>query len=213
MRKLRGICVDKLKALSLLIVTVGVSLCFACGGNAGSSGDEPLDESFLNGVAAAQAAGLPVYWLGRGFPVQNLTFYGPYGGDTGEGGQLGTNYIAPLGDNPDIARSPNAGLLLTTYSRTAWGPVADWLMTPTSIGVKRWTVTVGGRNATMIMEPGTRTRPVNAVWLVLEMDGFVVLADAHSGGPASPGGPDSNPFVNDPDLLVQVMQNLRPYPE
>jgi hypothetical protein len=178
--------------------------------------DDPegeLDESFLEAVAAAQAEGLPVYWLGRGFTVQNLTFYGPYGGDTGEGGEMGTNYIAQLGEDPDIAESPNAGLVLTTYSRAAWEPVASWLMTPTSIGVKRWTVAVGDRSATMIMEPGTRTRPVNAVWLVLESDDVVVLADAHSGGSASPGGPDSNPFVNDPDLLVQVIEGLRPYPE
>jgi len=77
---------------------------------------------------------------------------------------------------------------------------------------KRLAVSVGDRSATMVIQTSL-TRPVNAVWLVLEFDDVVVMADAHSGGSASPGGPDDSPFVNDPDLLVRVMEDLRPYPE
>ena len=58
------------------------------------------------------------------------------------------------------------------------------------------------------------TRPINQLWLILEMKDAVVVAQAHSGGPTHPGGPDYNPFINNPDLLVQVIEeNLRPYPE
>ena len=40
-----------------------------------------------------------------------------------------------------------------------------------------------------------------------------MVAGTNSGGPMYPGGPDYNPFINNPDLLVALMEDLRPYPE
>jgi len=61
--------------------------------------------------------------------------------------------------------------------------------------------------------PSYPNRPLNILRLVLDYGDVVVVAAAAAGGPVHPGGPDYNPFINDPDLFVQVMQGLRPYPE
>lgn len=186
----------------------------SAGCNSASSNQGNLDEYFLKGVATAEATNLPVYWLGQGFTAGNLAFYGPYGADLGESGEgeIGVNYIAPLDGTDNVVESANTGLVLTTYSQTNWAPVRDWLMTSKLRNSTRHQVRVGANDATMVVE-GYSTRAVNAVYLVLQLDNVVVVADAHSGGPISPGGPDYSPFVNDPDLLIQVMQDLRPYPQ
>ena len=97
-------------------------------------------------------------------------------------------------------------------TRDAWARVQQRVTDPGLPGVTRRTVTVAGREAELISVP-LGTRPLNTVWLVLDLGDAVVLAQALAGGPVYPGGPDSDPFINNPDLLVQVMQNLRPYPQ
>ena len=68
-----------------------------------------------------------------------------------------------------------------------------------------------GRQAELISIPRF-TRPVGQLRLILDLDEVFVVAVARSGG-QKPGGSDYNIFIRDPDLLVQVMQDLRPYPE
>lgn len=56
------------------------------------------------------------------------------------------------------------------------------------------------------------TRPVNALWLFIDIGDTVVLAQVASGGPGILGE-DANPLL-DTDLLIEVMvEHLRPYPE
>jgi hypothetical protein len=55
------------------------------------------------------------------------------------------------------------------------------------------------------------TRPVNGIVLILDLEPVVVVATAAS--VHSAGGSEENIFIKNPDLLVQVMQDLRPYPE
>ena len=168
---------------------------------------------FLRDAAAMEDMGLPVYWLGREFDGGGLTFQGPYGlafGGEVEGGGMFMRYISWLGGTP--GEGLNTGLEITEYSTDAWDLVKDRMMNPPVPGVTRETVTVGGRKGDLLFLP-LDTTPLNILRLVLDLDGVVVVAQARAGGPTSPGGPDYSPFINNPDLFVQVMQDLRPYSE
>jgi hypothetical protein len=72
-------------------------------------------------------------------------------------------------------------------------------------------VTVNGAQATLWLVPGA-TRPVEQARLLTQDGETRVLTIAYAGGPIRPGGPDSNPLV-DEETFLSVMQNLRPYPE
>jgi hypothetical protein len=71
-------------------------------------------------------------------------------------------------------------------------------------------VTVQGREAQLISVPSA-SRPGNGISLILELDPVVVVGGAASN--LSPDGTELSIFIKNPDLLVQVMQDLRPYPE
>jgi hypothetical protein len=72
-------------------------------------------------------------------------------------------------------------------------------------------VQVAGQDAKLsVVAAGTR--PVNSISLVLQFDETSVLASAHAGGAATPGGPDANPLIDEATFLA-VMKNIRPYPE
>jgi len=110
----------------------------------------------------------------------------------------------------------NSSLDLTVYSINAWSLAKERVENPKIPGeprpVTRRTVSVGTREAELVSLP-LGTREVNQLWLILDMEDAVAVAVAGSGGPVYPGGPDYNPFINNPDLLVQVMEDLRPYPQ
>jgi len=172
-----------------------------------SQSEGGLDKYFLRDAAAMQAMGLPVYWLGTDFTVEGLVFRGPFGAEFGgevEQG-IGMTYLASVDGG-------NTGLGLTVRGRDAWARLEDRVRNPGLPGVTRRTVTVGDREAELISIP-LDTRPVNTLRLILELDEVVVVASALAGGPVHPGGPDYDPFINNPDLLVQVMEDLRPYPD
>jgi hypothetical protein len=186
-----------------LIAIAAAVACIGCGSDDDSEGG--LDKYFLRDVATVRAMGLPVYWLGTEFTVDGFVFRGPYGAEFGaevEGG-IHMSYRLVGG---------NSTLDLTVYSRDAWVRAEGRVRDPGLPGVTRRTVTVGDRKAELISVP-LGTRPVNTLWLVLDLGDVVVLATAGAGGAVYPGGPDYNPFINTPDLLIQVMEDLRPYPE
>jgi hypothetical protein len=188
-------------------------LISGCGAGHDRRDDRGLDPDFLAAVATAQALHYPVYWLGEEFTLDGLVFEGPDMVDFGserEGGKVGMTYVAPI-------EGGNTALHLSAYSRNAWAVVEDRITDPQIPGeprpVTRRTVTVATREAELLSLP-LATREVNQLWLILDMGDGVVVAVAGSGGPVYPGGPDYNPFINNPDLLVQVIEdNLRPYPE
>jgi hypothetical protein len=172
-----------------------------------SGDDGELDEYFLHDAKVMQEAGLPVYWLGTEFTIDNLVFRGPHVAGFGaevEGLGIHTSYSL---------KSGNTRLDLVTYSRDAWELVKDRMMNPPLPGVARKTVTVGGREGELLFIP-LGTRPLNVLRLVLDFGDVVVVAWTNSlTAPAAQGGLELNPFINNPDLLVQVMENLRPYPQ
>jgi hypothetical protein len=166
---------------------------------------------FLRDAKAMEEMGLPVYWLGREFTATpgGITFRGPYGVEFGgevQGGGIYMEYVSE-------AKDP--GLEITIYSPSAWELAKDRILNPRLMSnegeVTRRTVTVKGRQAELISVPSFN-RPVNAITLILELDPVVVVAVAASGG-QGPDGTDYNLFVKNPDLLVQVMEDLRPYPQ
>ena len=189
---------------ALIAVVAATALWMSCDPNDDSEAD--LDKYFLRDVATVEAMGLPVYWLGTEFTVDGSVFRGPHVAEFGaevEGGGIRMSYILEGGNTPAY---------LTVYSRTAWELVKDRMTNPRTPGASRRAVSVLGKDAEMFSAPGG-TRPLNALWLILDLSDVVVVADTNSGGAVRPGGPDYNPFINNPDLLVQVMQDLRPYPE
>ena len=171
--------------------------------------EEGLDKSFLRDVAAMQAMGVPVYWLGTEFTVDGHVFRGPYVSEFGaevEGGGIQMDYVTAID-------GANIGPTLTIYSRPAWELAKDRMTNPTTPGASRRTVSVLGKDAEMFSTPGG-ARPLNATWLVVDLNDVVAVARANSViAPAARGGGELNPFINNPDLLVQVMQDLRPYPQ
>ncbi len=208
--------------ISLLIAATIAAACSACGTNTDQSNQRTLgpeatqesldiDSNFQRNVATAEAKGLPAYWLGRGFTAGDLTFDGPYGSGTGsdvESGEIDVDYVAWLEGTPH--QGATVSLFLTAYGRDAWSRVESQFTKPRA-GTEE-TVRVQGKQAQLLSQFSS-DRPLNALWLIVDLGDAVVVADAHSGGPATPGGPDVSPFINNPDLLVQVMQNLRPYPQ
>jgi hypothetical protein len=186
-----------------MITTVS---CF----NLGESDDERFFGFFQRDAKVMQDMGLPVYWLGREFTAGGLTYRGPYapefGGDV-EGGWLWMGYEPSSGTTFEI----------TVYSPAAWQLARDRILNPQTLTtegkVTQRVVTVKGRQAQMLAVPQA-TRPIGYLRLVLDLDQVVVTATARALGPVSPGGPDRTVFINNPDLLVQVIDdNLRPYPE
>jgi len=183
-----------------------------------AQGDDPEEEFygyFLRDAKAMQDMGLPVYWLGRGFTAGALEFEGPYtpefGGEV-EGGGIFMGYSHWFGGTP--GQGTNTGLEITVYSPDAWELAKDRILNPRLLSnegeTTRQRVDVMGREAQLISVPSSR-RLVNSLNLVIDLDTVVVVAEVHS--VRSADGTESNIFISNPDLLVQVMQGLRPYPE
>ena len=203
-------------AMSVAALVAVVAAAFLVVHSRNDSDD--LDEYFLRDAKAMQEMGLPVYWLGTEFSVGDLVFRGPsgvaFGGEV-EGGGIYMEYGASLEGNDELLGSVTM-MDVTVYGRDAWDRVENDIRNPKIPGeprpVTHRTVSVKGREADLISLP-LDTRPVNQLWLIVDMGDAVVVAVAASGGTLYPGGPDSDPFINDPDLFVQVMQDLRPYPQ
>ena len=189
-------------ALTAMITTIS---CL----DSGEWADERFYGFFQRDAKIMEGMGLPVYWLGREFTAGGLTYRGPYapefGGDV-EDGYLWMGYEPSSGTTFEI----------TVYSPAAWQSAKDRILNPQTLTtegkVTQRVVTVKGRQAELISVP-SGTRPVGYLRLVLDLDQVVVTATARALGPVSPGGPDRTVFINNPDLLVEVMQDLRPYPE
>jgi hypothetical protein len=200
-------------ALATVLTTIS---CLDLGDN--DDVDERFYGYFLRDAKVMQDMGLPVYWLGRGFSVGALTFQGPYGVEFGgevEGGGTFTRYVSWLDGTPGEGR--NTRLDMTVYSPDAWELAKSAMLNPQLLPgegeVTQRTVTVKGRQAELISIPNlTIRRPVDRLRLVVELDPVVVVAQATSVLSAD-GDSELNIFIRNPDLLVQVMQDLRPYPE
>jgi hypothetical protein len=158
--------------------------------------------NFQTAVAHAPQDGYTVYWLGREFQAGGLTFTGPDVADFGtevSGGGLEMSYNTSRG-----------GLNLTLYSPAAWQTRTESVRTPAN-AIRKQVVVLGTTASLFVIPGGAGTdRPVNELQLNVNLGGTWVRALAGSGGPITPGGPDTNPLV-DEQTFLNVLQNLRPY--
>jgi len=196
------------------IATVTVGLVILCPCATGCCGDNDnqaqsaMDPAFTE-ADAAQEAGLTVYWLGPSFEaggvlfrISEAEFPEGFAGVPLQGLEVGYS------SQPE----PAGILYLQLLSRSDWDQVKEKTINPPVPGVTHRTVSVGGREGELLFLPGG-SRPLNILRLVLDLGDVVLVAQAYAGGPVYPGGPDYNPFINNHDLLVQVMEDLRPYPQ
>jgi len=200
-------------SLCALIAIVAGGLLVLSAGLAGCEDQQETqagqDHPAFTQADAAQEAGLTVYWLGPSFEAGGVLFRISYAEfPEGFAGVPLQGLEVVYSSQPE----PAGSLDLQLFSRSDWDQVKDKVMNPRLPGVTRETVTVAGREAELISVP-LGTRPVNTLWLLLDLGDVVVLATAGAGGAVYPGGPDYNPFIKNPDLFVQVMEDLRPYPE
>lgn len=180
-------------------------------------------KNFLAVATQAPSQGYTMYWLGRSFTAGGLTFKGPAVPDFGAGQEGGVefSYNAPGG----------AGLDIAVLSDAAFAHPA-----PTPARATTKTVTILGRPAEL-QSAAAGTRPVNVLILPFSLGNTHVVASVHSGGAVTPSGPDVNlhvwsateqrfvtataiprgpdvnPLVNDEQMFLSVMQQLRPYPQ
>lgn len=154
-------------------------------------------------ASSGQDAYIP-YWLGQEFNAGGLSFRGPFADDFGStvpGGGVRFHYKATL--------PPGTGavdLAITLFSERAWDLAKSRYDVP---GEEH--VLIAGHSASL-SSSSAGDRPVNVLGVTLHVDGTTVVAEAHSGGAATPGGPDVNPLV-DEQTFLSVLQNLRPYPQ
>jgi len=196
-------------------VTAGLAVLSACesGCLENQQTGSDLDPAFLTPVGGAQEAGLTVYWLGASFEVGDVLF------STREAdfpkGIMGVP-LQGLELRYSSGDQPGGVLYLDLFSRSDWDEVEEKIRDLRIPGetqpVRREKVQVKDNTADLLFLP-LGTRAVNQLWLVLDLGDTVVVALALSVGSTEPGGPDYNPFINNPDLLIQVMEDLRPYPQ
>jgi hypothetical protein len=176
----------------------------ACGSPPARDGaDQPsLPPEFTTPVAAAQQAGLPVYWLGPQFDVEGLTsrVIGAESKVADQGPSMRVEYEANSQDRGAL------DLTLTTYGVDAWQQ-AKTRVTPRTEGVIRQSVTVAGWPAELFSIPvGQWTNRV----VIVDASEAVIVASANT--TIARGQRQVNLLV-DPSSLLSVLQNLRPYPE
>jgi hypothetical protein len=204
-------------AASVVALIAVVAVVFYINRGGGDDQDE-FYGYFLRDAKAMQEMGLPVYWLGRAFTATpgGLIFQGPYGLEFGgevEGGGIFMRYVSWLDGTP--FEGTNIGLQITVYSPDAWELAKDRILNPRLLSnegeATRRAVIVKGRQAELISVP-SNYRPVNVLSLILDLDTVVVVGEAHSVLSAD-GDSELNIFIKNPDLLMQVLHDLRPYPE
>ena len=183
-----------------LLAAVGLAACTRTTPPDSAQVDEIAYGNFRTAVASVPNRQFQVYWLGREFTAGAIVFRGPY--------------FVPIGgvvNNNRLDIEYSAGLTIRLYSQSAWATAAPTIEHPSAHESKRRSVVVGGRSAVLLTGsvPG---RPINYQQLIIDFGDTVVTVVAGSGGAATPGGPDSNPLI-DEQTFLSVMEQLRPYPQ
>ena len=196
-----------------LLIGILISVCVACGEprSAGQNPQESLEQpEFLTPVAEAQQAGVTVYWLGEEFGAGPLSFRingvtEELTGLTDETSGVDISYSARLEEGTTrveiethISPSPS----IEQVRAQALGVR----------GAESHPVRVGMWRGEAYVLPGG-ARPVNALWLFVEVDEETVVVIQGEAGSTGVPGTDVSPTIQE-DLLIEVVEeHLRPYPE
>ena len=201
LKRLAGGC---LTGLSLLVSLT--LLAAACGSGTHEGPGEPvLPPEFMTPVAAAQKAGLPIYWVGPQFEMEGRTSR-IIGADWEEAEGVSSVRIEyEVEHESDSEDRGTLDLTLITYGPESW-EMAKTGETPKTEGVTRRSVTVAGWSAELFSIPvGQWT---NRVVIVSAPDAIIV---APANTTIAKGQRQVNLLV-DSDRLLTVLENLRPYP-
>ena len=147
-----------------------------------------------------------LYWLGEQFEAGSLSFRVTAANefiDRREGPGLEITYIADIGGG-------HVTFDVESYSGPRGGAAVLRERALAVRGTTSQRVRVGNWDAELLSLP-SGTRPVNQLWLFVDLGDTIVVAQAGSGGPGIPGE-DANPLIQ-ADLLIDLMTQLRPYPE
>jgi hypothetical protein len=164
---------------------------------------------FLTPVAQVREAGVVLYWLGEEFEAGSLLFQIAGSGQvisrTGGTPGLSLNY------NAETERGGTVGVDVESYPAASGEPSAarDAAMEVRGATSKR--VEVGPWPGELFMLPAG-TRPVNQIWVFIDLGPTIVVAQVSSVSTGVPGT-DSNPLLEEDLLLFTLAANLRPYPE
>ena len=202
--RLSHAAISALSALFLTFIAVG------CIASAPAESDEPRDPfsnpKFLTPVAQAEDADVELYWLGEQFQAGFFSFR--VGGanafiDRPEGPGLKFSYSADIGrgfvsfDVEAFSAQPGGAAVTRERALAVRGATSQ-------------DVRVGNWDGELLSLP-SGTRPVNQLWLFVDLGNTIVFGRAFSGGPGIPGE-DANPLIQ-ADLLIDLMEQVRPYPE
>ena len=191
-------------ALSALLLTF---MAAGCGLLPESEPTDPLSNpKFLTPVAEAEEAGVKLYWLGRQFKAGSLSF----------GVSSATEFIV-LRDGPGLEISyiadvegGHVGFDVESYSGRQGGAAVIRERALSVRGTTSQRVRIGNWSGELFSIP-SGTRPVNNLWLFVDLGDTIVVGQAGSGGPGIPGE-DANPLI-EADLLIDLMAQIRPYPQ
>jgi hypothetical protein len=143
--------------------------------------------------------------LGREFDAGSYTFSGPSVADFGDV----TNGSLTLTYNAQDANG-GFGLTIVLFSRTAWAAAQSAGLGRIPRNARTENVTVAGHPATLVVIPAG-AGDAHALQLQLETGDTVIRAGIAVTVPPG-GGPDPNP-LSDEQTFLNVLQNLRPYPQ
>jgi hypothetical protein len=190
------------RAVLVLAACLSV-LAAACGSRASSDGAEKptLPPEFTTPVAAAQEAGLTVYWVDRQFDTGGRTFVATGARFEGETSSFARVYYQSLSEDGGavaftLTSSPPEGYD-DAVARVASRPEH---ITQQHANVRGWPAELFG----------IRAGPWTNRLVVVGGPGAVIVAQGDA--TVGRGNTQVNP-LNDPDALLAVLQNLRPYPE
>ncbi len=156
----------------------------------------------------AQDAGVTVYWLGEKFQAGGIEYK-----IAGE-----TQLIDRTGTIPGVklfyrgpARGGSVVVDFDSYASSSGEPDA-WKESLQDLpGASEQDATVAGYDGDVFLVP-LDNRPVNQVWLFVDVQDSVLVATAFSGSNGIPGE-DDNPLL-DPDLLVETVGlHLQTFPD
>jgi hypothetical protein len=195
------------RGAALIVIAAVASL--TCGTPRHETADtsNALPGKFADEIRSAQANGIRVYWLGAQFTTEGLTFQVTDVADKpdlyGFGEELLVEYVAEAADGSLL-------LPVSLQTREDWqsweGQRAAALRGYTQLAVDMppW-------DAVLYVKPGLSPN-WKQVRLVVDTGDTVVSTDPSP--TIAKSGRQIDPFINNPDLLVQVIgENLRPYPE
>lgn len=180
-----------------------------CGFARSNEPQEPMDQpEFLTPVAEAQAAGVKLYWLGDAFKAGSLVYEINAGSDV-----ISRTHIPPPGGQLAYwahLEKGTTGMNVQSYVKGSHEADAVREAAAGVPGFSYRRVQVGPWKGQLYTLPGG-SRPVNQLWLFVDVGDSIVVGQASSGTSGIPGE-DVDPLIQS-DVLIFVMEQLRPYPQ